>query len=135
MKGLPGIVAVAPSAAGGGYSTPQDLMRFVAALRAGRIPGGPPSGLGIAGGAGGLDATVEADLQGGYDLIGLANLDPPPQRSASRGWCANGSAPKTTSTLGPIGGRQFLSVRHRGAARTWPRWPARPRPESPARRA
>jgi CubicO group peptidase (beta-lactamase class C family) len=65
------------SSAGGGYSTAHDLLRFLAALRAGRIPAGPPSGLGIAGGAPGLNAVVEGDLPGGYDLIVLANLDPP----------------------------------------------------------
>jgi CubicO group peptidase (beta-lactamase class C family) len=65
------------SSAGGGYSTAHDLLRFLEALRAGRIPAGPPSGLGIAGGAPGLNAVVEGDLPGGYDLIVLANLDPP----------------------------------------------------------
>jgi D-alanyl-D-alanine carboxypeptidase len=77
------------SSAGGGYSTPRDLLRFLAALRAGRIPAGPPAGFGIAGGAPGLNAAVEADLPGGYDVIVLANLDPPAaERVAAmiRGW-------------------------------------------------
>jgi D-alanyl-D-alanine carboxypeptidase len=65
------------SSAGGGYSTAGDLLRFLQALRAGRIPGGPPPGIGAAGGAPGLNADVEGDLPGGYDLIVLANLDPP----------------------------------------------------------
>ena len=65
------------SAAGGGYSTALDLMRFVQSLRERKIPGGPPPGVGIAGGAPGLNATVEGDLPGGYDLIVLTNLDPP----------------------------------------------------------
>lgn len=65
------------SSAGGGYSTAHDLLRFLQALRGGRIPAGPPPGLGIAGGAPGLNAAVEGDLPGGYDLIVLANLDPP----------------------------------------------------------
>ena len=65
------------SAAGGGYSTAQDLLQFLEALRARKIPGGPPPGIGIAGGAPGLNGIVEGGLPGGYDLIVLANLDPP----------------------------------------------------------
>jgi D-alanyl-D-alanine carboxypeptidase len=65
------------SAAGGGYSTAGDLLRFVAALRAGRIREGGRAGIGIAGGAPGLNASLEGDLPGGYDLAVLANLDPP----------------------------------------------------------
>jgi CubicO group peptidase (beta-lactamase class C family) len=65
------------SAAGGGYSTIGDLLQFVAALRARSIPQGPPAGVGIAGGAGGLNAVLEGDLPGGYDLAVTANLDPP----------------------------------------------------------
>jgi CubicO group peptidase (beta-lactamase class C family) len=65
------------SSAGGGYSTAHDLMRFVQALREREIPGGTPPGIGIAGGSGGVNGVVEGDLPGGYDLIVLANLDPP----------------------------------------------------------
>ena len=65
------------SSAGGGYSTATDLLRFVQALRQHRIPSGPPAGVGIAGGSGGINAVVEGDLPGGYDLIVLSNLDPP----------------------------------------------------------
>lgn len=65
------------SSAGGGYSTAHDLLRFLQALRAGRIPVGPSSGLGIAGGAPGINAAMEGELPGGYDFIVLANLDPP----------------------------------------------------------
>ncbi len=65
------------SSAGGGYSTAHDLLRLVNALREGKIPAGPPPGVGIAGGAPGLNAAVEGDLRGGYDVIVLANLDPP----------------------------------------------------------
>ena len=77
---LPGI----GSSAGGGYSTPQDLARFVQALRQQRVPGGPPSGLGAAGGAPGINAVLEGDLPGGYDLIVLANLDPPAAERVAR---------------------------------------------------
>ncbi len=77
------------SAAGGGYSTAQDLHRFVTALREGRVPGGPPPGLGAAGGAPGVNAMIEAGMPGGYDLIVLANLDPPAAEAVGRevrGW-------------------------------------------------
>jgi CubicO group peptidase (beta-lactamase class C family) len=77
------------SSAGGGYSTAHDLLRLLQALRAGRIPAGPPPGLGVAGGAPGINATVEGDLPGGYDLIVLANLDPPAAERIGqlvRGW-------------------------------------------------
>lgn len=73
------------SAAGGGYSTAGDLLRFLAALRERRIPGGMPAGIGVAGGAPGLNAVVEGQLPGGYDLAVLANLDPPAaERIAAR---------------------------------------------------
>lgn len=72
------------SAAGGGYSTARDLLRFLAALRAGRVPGGPPAGIGAAGGAPGLNAMVEGALPGGYDLVVLANLDPPAAMRVAR---------------------------------------------------
>jgi D-alanyl-D-alanine carboxypeptidase len=66
------------SSAGGGYSTAHDLLRLINALRDGKIPGAPKfAGMGIAGGAPGLNAVLETDLPGGYDLIVLANLDPP----------------------------------------------------------
>ena len=72
------------SSAGGGYSTAHDLLRLLAALRAGRIPGGPPAGIGAAGGAPGLNAVVEGGLPGGYDLVVLANLDPPAAMRVAR---------------------------------------------------
>ena len=65
------------SAAGGGYSTIGDLLQFVTALRDRKVASGPPAGLGIAGGSGGLNAVLEGDLPGGYDLAVAANLDPP----------------------------------------------------------
>lgn len=65
------------SSAGGGYSTAHDLLTLLQALRARKIPSGPPAGLGVAGGSGGLNGDVEGELPGNYDLILLANLDPP----------------------------------------------------------
>ena len=72
------------SSAGGGYSTAGDLLKFVKALREQRIPSGPPAGVGIAGGSGGMNAVLEGDLPGGYDLVVLANLDPPAAERVSR---------------------------------------------------
>jgi CubicO group peptidase (beta-lactamase class C family) len=65
------------SSAGGGYSTAHDLLRLLNALRDNKIPGGQGLGFGIAGGAPGINAVVESALPGGYDVIVLANLDPP----------------------------------------------------------
>lgn len=66
------------SSAGGGYSTAPDLLRFLNAVRAGKIANAPGAGMiGIAGGAPGLNALMEGDLEGGYDVIVLANSDPP----------------------------------------------------------
>lgn len=78
------------SAAGGGYTTAYDLMRFMTALRAKKVAAAPDAGnVGIAGGAGGLNGVLEGDLPGGYDLIVLANMDPPAAERVSRiirGW-------------------------------------------------
>lgn len=92
-RSAPATIAVAPntstlpgrgSSAGGGYSTAQDLVAFLQALRNKRISAGPPAGLGIAGGAPGINAMVEGDMPGGYDLIVLANLDPPAAERIAR---------------------------------------------------
>lgn len=78
------------SSAGGGYSTAHDLLRLLNALRASKIPGGPQASMvGVAGGAPGINATLEGDLPGAYDLIVLANLSPPTAERVSRivrGW-------------------------------------------------
>lgn len=89
------------SSAGGGYSTLDDMLAYVTALRAGKLMsapyaswvlGGPrperggtasttaaamSAGLswGIAGGSAGVNATLE--LEGPYVLVVLSNLDPP----------------------------------------------------------
>jgi len=80
LKELPG----RGSSAGGGYSTAQDLLRFLKALREHRIANGLPAGLGIAGGSGGINGVVEGALPGGYDLVVLANLDPPAAERVAR---------------------------------------------------
>ena len=65
---------VTGSAAGGGYSTALDLLTYVKAVRSGRFPGNDP-GVGIAGGAPGTNAIVEA--RGEWVVIVLTNFDPP----------------------------------------------------------
>jgi CubicO group peptidase (beta-lactamase class C family) len=95
------------SAAGGGYSTAEDLLRFVETLRSYKLLsapysewmlGGPepaagaqapprkrgPGGMGIAGGAPGINAALE--FGGGPEpvIIVLANLDPPAAVDAAK---------------------------------------------------
>ncbi len=101
------------SSAGGGYSTAEDLLKFTIALQNGKllnaeytrwILGGqmsdPPAraaiktspvlvkttngGLGIAGGAPGINAAVELDVASGYTIIVLSNYDPPAAESVGR---------------------------------------------------
>lgn len=75
-KSLPG----RGSSAGGGYSTAGDMLRFTNALNAGKLridPGSKEfSGLGIAGGAPGINAVLEAEPEG-YTIIVMANYDAP----------------------------------------------------------
>ena len=66
------------SSAGGGYSTAEDMLRYVRALASGTLVlPDLRGGLGIAGGAPGINAAVEWDARTGYVVIVLANLDPP----------------------------------------------------------
>jgi CubicO group peptidase (beta-lactamase class C family) len=76
------MVGARGNAAGGAYATAGDLLAYVEALRAHRLltPAQTASvmgggGLGIAGGAPGLNAVIEAN--GDLVVIVLANLDPP----------------------------------------------------------
>lgn len=94
------------SSAGGGYSTARDLMKFAAALKAGRLvppayaswilsrdadapKTAPPSrrvsgALGIAGGSPGVNATLEIDTDRGHTVVVLCNADPPCAERAAR---------------------------------------------------
>ena len=87
------------SAAGGGYSTADDLLAFTRALLADTllppawtewVLGGPEpaagapatvrhtrGGIGAAGGAPGINAALELEVETGDVVIVLANLDPP----------------------------------------------------------
>lgn len=103
------------SSAGGGYSTAEDLLRFDLAMRGGKLlgpagvawfysdqsispapatagSGKPRGGRGIAGGTSGANAVVEMDVDTGYTVVVLSNIDPP-------------SAEKVTRTL-----RQWLGL-------------------------
>jgi CubicO group peptidase (beta-lactamase class C family) len=96
------------SAAGGGYSTVGDLVRFAGALRAHRLLDaahtdaviGPGVSLGIAGGSPGVNALVE--LSGPYTLVALANADPPAAEQLAK--TAGRRMRRATSTAGPSGG-------------------------------
>jgi D-alanyl-D-alanine carboxypeptidase len=114
-----GFLPARGSAAGGGYSTVDDLARFVQAMRQGKLLGpehasrfaGPDGGLGIAGGAPGVNASLE--LIGPYTLAVLANLDPPAaERLAAKARRLLRSAEGTRRTdAGPRGGTD--GERHR----------------------
>jgi len=73
------------SSAGGGYSTAPDMLKYVEALRAGKLylPD-IANGMGIAGGAPGINAGLEWDPRSGYVVIVLTNFDPPTAGNAVR---------------------------------------------------
>jgi CubicO group peptidase (beta-lactamase class C family) len=73
------------SSAGGGYCTAGDLWQYVRALqdRTLRLPRSD-RGLGIAGGAPGLNAALEWMPDRGYVVIVLSNFDPPSAEKVAR---------------------------------------------------
>jgi len=73
------------SSAGGGYSTAEDLLKYVLALKDKKIflPD-TAAGLGIAGGAPGINSVVEWDARTGNIVIVLTNFDPPTAGRTSR---------------------------------------------------
>jgi D-alanyl-D-alanine carboxypeptidase len=90
---LPGI----GSSAGGGYSTAGDLLKYTIALEKGVYgPAGEDrkGGLGIAGGAPGLNAAVEWMPDRGMTIVVMANLSPPAATRVARqirAWLPSGS--------------------------------------------
>ena len=78
------------SSAGGGYSTAEDMLTYVLALKDKKVylPD-VGSGLGIAGGAPGINSAVEWNPRSGAIVIVLTNFDPPTAGQAVRrivGW-------------------------------------------------
>ncbi|MBP6820436.1 MAG: serine hydrolase [Acidobacteria bacterium] len=78
------------SSAGGGYSTTEDLLKFSNALLANKlisvgntkqIVGG---GLGVAGGAPGINSELEIDPASGYTIVVMGNYDPPNAANVNR---------------------------------------------------
>ncbi|HEV7700565.1 MAG TPA: serine hydrolase domain-containing protein [Pyrinomonadaceae bacterium] len=73
------------SSAGGGYSTADDLLRFVAALTANKLvvpndDGTLPTefkGFGFAGGSEGINGILMSNPKTGYTIVVLSNFDPP----------------------------------------------------------
>jgi CubicO group peptidase (beta-lactamase class C family) len=76
------------SSAGGGYSTVEDLLKFTIALQNNKLLSPENSrriggGLGIAGGAPGINAALEFNSHSGYTIIVLSNYGPPSAESVS----------------------------------------------------
>ena len=81
------------SSAGGGYSTAEDLLKFAIALSNNKLlspeftnwmftgqvspKASGRGGMGFAGGAPGINATVEIDADRGYTAVVMSNYDPP----------------------------------------------------------
>jgi CubicO group peptidase (beta-lactamase class C family) len=85
------------SSAGGGYSTADDLLKFTIALQNNKLLSPENSrriggGLGIAGGAPGINAALEFNSHSGFTIIVLSNYGPPSAESACeeiRRWVAS----------------------------------------------
>jgi D-alanyl-D-alanine carboxypeptidase len=73
------------SSAGGGYSTAEDMLKYALALKDKKIylPDAA-NGLGIAGGAPGINSILEWDPRNGTTIIVLTNFDPPTAGQVSR---------------------------------------------------
>jgi D-alanyl-D-alanine carboxypeptidase len=89
------------SSAGGGYSTVEDLLNFTVALENGKffnrsdtwniLKGEPVNndskkqgGVGIFGGAPGINSGIETDIGKGYNAIVMSNYDPPAARDVMK---------------------------------------------------
>jgi CubicO group peptidase (beta-lactamase class C family) len=75
------MLAVKGTAAGGGFSTAADLMRFAKALDQGMLVPKKYAGRlrrgGFAGGGPGVNAALELNVAGGHTVVVLSNFDPP----------------------------------------------------------
>jgi hypothetical protein len=62
------------------------LLKFILAARAQKFgkASATAQGMGIAGGAPGINAAVESDLKGGFDIIVMSNYDPPAAERLAR---------------------------------------------------
>ena len=75
------------SSAGGGYSTAHDLLKYVLALESGALKATDEElrgGMGIAGGAPGLNAILEWDPGRGYVVVVMSNFSPPAAEKVGR---------------------------------------------------
>ena len=75
------------SSAGGGYSTVHDLLKYTIALGRGTITAKgvkEQAGMGIAGGAPGLNAALDWSPRSGYTVIVMSNFDPPTAMAMAR---------------------------------------------------
>jgi hypothetical protein len=78
------------SSAGGGYSTVDDLLKLVVALKENKLSAPRVSeeishqGIGIAGGAPGINAEFETNPETNYTIIVLSNYDPPTAAKVAR---------------------------------------------------
>ena len=78
------------SSAGGGYSTADDLLKLVVALKENKLSAPKTSeeisqqGIAIAGGAPGINAEVETNPETNYTIIVLSNYDPPAAEKVAR---------------------------------------------------
>lgn len=99
------------SAAGGSYANAHDLLRFVRARRDGSL-GVPARGAreAAAGGSPGANTIVLEGLPGDYDMIVLANLDPPAASAIAdsvEGWLSGGRMMGGAGPA-PMGGPQLV---------------------------
>ncbi len=72
------------SSAGGGYSTAEDMLRFIRGLETGKVLLPDTTGLGIAGGAPGINSYLDWDPRRRTVVIVLTNFDPPAAGDAAR---------------------------------------------------
>ncbi|MDX2044528.1 MAG: serine hydrolase [Acidobacteriota bacterium] len=78
------------SSAGGGYSTIEDLLKYSTALLSNKLLSAAASkriiggGIGIAGGAPGINSELEIDPASGYTIVVMGNYDPPNAANVNR---------------------------------------------------